>query len=103
MWRQAGDRHVFYLGEYATVTAPTVAGSALPGAGVDLSGAKVDAHVVFAGVRIVSQRVSGPGGRTLYYYRTRLGSVVATSVGGGQAGAMYRYGPYGELDKAVVT
>jgi RHS repeat-associated protein len=94
-YRHVGERFVFYVGEYATLTAPAVYGGdaqVVP----DTAGAELEAHVVFAGTRIASVKAS----RTLYYYRTRLGSVVATSVGGGQPGARYRYSPYGELEFA---
>jgi len=56
---------------------------------------RLDAHLLLAGTRIASVKSS----RVLYYYRTRLGTVVATSLGGGQPGARYRYTPYGEVDK----
>ncbi len=82
LYRQVGERFTFYMGEYATVTA-----SGTPGCGsacVPQPGTvEVDAHVVFAGTRIASVKPS----RTLYYYRTRLGTVVATSLAGGVPGA----------------
>jgi RHS repeat-associated protein len=94
--RQIGERFVFYVGEYATVTA-----SGMPGCGAGCiplaSTVEVDSHVVFAGTRIASVKPS----RTLYYYRTRLGTVIATSLGGGLPGAGYRYTPYGEVELAV--
>jgi RHS repeat-associated protein len=37
----------------------------------------------------------------LYYHRDRQGSVVATTVTGGQVGVQYRYGPYGEVDEVL--
>jgi RHS repeat-associated protein len=40
----------------------------------------------------------GPSPRTLYLHRDRLTSVVATTLGGGVAGATYRYGAYGALE-----
>ncbi len=94
--RQVGEKFTFYVGEYATVTASGTAGcgaSCVPQA----STVEVDAHVVFAGTRIASVKPS----RTLYYYRTRLGTVVATSLGGGVAGAGYRYTAYGEVELSV--
>jgi RHS repeat-associated protein len=96
LYRQVGEKFTFYVGEYATVTAKGAAGcgaSCVPQA----STVEVDAHVVFAGTRIASVKPS----RTLYYYRTRLGTVVATSLGGGVAGAGYRYTPYGEVELTV--
>ena len=100
LWRQVGSRYLFYVGEYATVRAPTQGNVTTPGAPVNGSALEVDAHVLWVGARIASVAVAGLGGRTLFYYRTRLGSVVATSVGGGVPGAMYRYTPYGMVDKA---
>jgi RHS repeat-associated protein len=62
---------------------------------------EVDDHVLLAGTRIVSVRPS----RTLYYYRSRLGTVVATSVTtstqAGVLGAQYRYDPYGKVQVAL--
>jgi RHS repeat-associated protein len=58
---------------------------------------EVDNHVVFAGTRIASVKPS----RSLYYYRTRLGTVVATSLGGGLPGAAYRYTAYGKLELSL--
>ncbi len=93
LYRQIGERFVFYVGEYATVTA-----RGAPGCGASctpqLSTVELDAHVVFAGTRIASVKPS----RTLYYYRTRLGTVIATSLSGGVVGAAYRYDAYGALD-----
>jgi RHS repeat-associated protein len=83
-YRTVGERTIYYVGEYATVT---------QSGGV----VEMDAHVVFAGTRIASVKPS----RTLYCYRSRLGSVVATSLAGGQLGAQYRYTPYGAVDVAV--
>jgi RHS repeat-associated protein len=94
--RQIGERFAFYVGEYATVTAwgtPGCGAACAPQAGT----VEVDAHVVFAGTRIASVKPS----RTLYYYRTRLGTVVATGLGGGVPGAGYRYTPYGEVELTV--
>jgi RHS repeat-associated protein len=104
LYRQVDDTFVFYVGEYATVTAKaTVAGcstsctdqpcSCTP----DPASVEVDNHVVFAGTRIASVKPA----RTLYYYRTRLGSVIATSLGGGVMGAQYRYDPYGKIEATV--
>jgi RHS repeat-associated protein len=104
LYRQVDDKFVFYVGEYATVTASsTVTGCSTscgtkPCACTPSAGSvEVDAHVVFAGTRIASAKPS----RTLYYYRTRLGSVIATSLGGGAMGAMYRHDPYGKLELAT--
>ena len=100
LYRQVGEKFTFYVGEYATVTA-----SGIPGCGASCTPqaatVEVDAHVVFAGTRIASVKPS----RTLYYYRTRLGTVVATSyrdaAGGSYFGAGYRYTPYGEVELNV--
>ena len=100
LWRQVGSRYLFYVGEYATIRAPTQGNITTPGAPVNTSALEVDAHVLWTGARIASVAVAGLGGRTLFYYRTRLGSVVATSIGGGIPGAMYRYTPYGMVDRA---
>jgi RHS repeat-associated protein len=100
LYRQVGEKFTFYVGEYATVTAKGVAGcgaSCTPQAAT----VEVDNHVIFAGTRIASVKPS----RALYYYRTRLGTVVATSYrdsGGYSAfGAGYRYSPYGEVELSV--
>jgi RHS repeat-associated protein len=92
-WRQVGEKFVFYVGEYATVTARGAAGCGASCMPVSTS-VELDAHVVFAGTRIASVKPS----RTLYYYRTRLGSVIATSLGGGLPGAAYRYDAHGEVE-----
>jgi RHS repeat-associated protein len=84
VYRTVGERTIYYVGEYATVTQTG-------------SGIEFDAHVVFAGTRIASVNPS----RTLYYFRSRLGSVVATSLDGGRVGAQYRYTLYGAVDVAV--
>jgi len=97
MAKQAGTSWTFWVGEYATVTA-TIPGGCTPGPCAATSIA-VDAHVIFAGTRIAS--AGTPAGttaaRTLYYYRSRLGSVVATSLRGGALGTIYRYTPYGAV------
>jgi RHS repeat-associated protein len=96
LYRQIGERFVFYVGEYATVTP-----SGTPGCGStctpQVSTVEVDNHVIFAGTRVASIKPA----RTLYYFRTRLGSVVATTMGGGDPGAGYRYGPYGVVELGV--
>jgi RHS repeat-associated protein len=79
LYRNVNGMLVFYVGPYATVTAsprPTV-----------------DVHVLLAGARIASVTPV----RTLYYYRSRGGSIVATSVAGGELGARYQYDVYGGL------
>jgi RHS repeat-associated protein len=58
---------------------------------------EADYHVLLAATRIVSVSPS----RTPYYYRSRLGTVVATSLAGGVLGAQYRYDPYGKLQVAL--
>jgi RHS repeat-associated protein len=50
------------------------------------------AHVLLGDVRVASVRADS----TLYLHHDRIGSVVATSLDGGRAGARYAYGPYGE-------
>lgn len=98
LYRQEGERFSFYVGEYASVTASGATGCSSTDTCAPLNASvKVDAHVVFAGTRVASARSD----RTLFYYRTRLGSVVATSLDGGRRGAEYRYTPYGALDLAA--
>jgi len=92
--KKVGEKYWFYVGGFATVTA-----SGAPGCGAactpQSSNAVLDAHVIFGGTRIASLKAS----RTLYYYRSRLGTVVATSLNGGRMGMRYRYSPYGVLEK----
>lgn len=98
LYRQVGEKFVFYVGEYATVTARGAVGCSSSSSCTPQPGTvEVDAHVIFAGTRVASVKPS----RTLYYYRTRLGSVIATSLNGGRPGAAYRYTPYGEVEHAV--
>ncbi|ACG75310.1 YD repeat protein [Anaeromyxobacter sp. K] len=98
LYRQEGERFSFYVGEYASVTASGATGCSSTDTCAPLNASvKVDAHVVFAGTRVASARSD----RTLFYYRTRLGSVVATSLNGGRRGAEYRYTPYGSIDLAT--
>jgi RHS repeat-associated protein len=98
MAKQAGTSWTFWVGDYATVSAtiPTSCGGSFPCPATSVT---LDAHVIFAGTRIAS--AGTPTGtttaRTLYYYRSRLGSVVATSLGGGVRGEVYRYTPYGAV------
>jgi RHS repeat-associated protein len=82
--RTVSGQTTWYLGRQATVT--SVGG--LP---------RADVHVEVNGSRMASVRV-GPSPRTLYLHRDRLTSVVATTLGGGAAGASYRYGAYGALE-----
>ncbi len=116
--RRAGDQWIYYIGEYATVSG-TCVGTCTPSA----TALDMDAHVVYGGTRIASgkwKRSNGvptgnPAGRMLYYFRTRMGSVVATStstlsgtasnpvVTRGLVGAKYQYTPYGEVDAALTT
>ncbi len=98
--RQVGSTVYSYVGKRATVTGTLVAGCQTAPCEVVVSA--VDVHVTLGTRRIASVRVyptSAP--RTLYYYRDRLGSVVATTLGGGRAGASYRYSAYGVLEVAV--
>ncbi|MFO0582836.1 MAG: RHS repeat-associated core domain-containing protein [Anaeromyxobacter sp.] len=92
------SKDVFYVGEYATATASNCTSTCIAAANT----VTVDAHVIYAGTRIASARAASldaqSTARTLYYYRTRLGSVIGTSKRGGSAGTFYRYTPYGEVD-----
>lgn len=61
-------------------------------------------HLEVAGRRIASIWQKKPAGASvanasgvIYYHRDRVGSVVATSTGGGASGVSYRYQPYGAL------
>ncbi|MGC4000105.1 MAG: RHS repeat-associated core domain-containing protein [Anaeromyxobacter sp.] len=92
LYRQIGSRFVFYMGEYGTITATGQAGCS--GAACAPAAPALDAHVIFAGTRLASFRPS----RSLYYYRSRLGSVVATTLGGASLRAGYRYSVYGETE-----
>lgn len=85
--RTVSGQTTWYLGNLATVT----------GAGATL---RADVHVVVNGTRVASVRV-GANPRTQYLQRDRLTSVVATTLGGGVAGASYRYGPHGAVEAAV--
>jgi RHS repeat-associated protein len=95
--RVSGNQVTYYLGDRATVTATALAGCTGPGCGVDPATLKVDVHLTARATRAASVRVQGGSlGRVLYYHRDRLRSVVATSIGGGIAGASYRFGPWGD-------
>lgn len=97
--RQLGNEVVFYVGEHATVrgTLPPSCTEPSTTCQVDPATVVVDAHVLLRSTRIASVSTS----RTLFYYRDHLGSVVATSLGGGHLGAQYRYTPYGKLDRTL--
>jgi RHS repeat-associated protein len=95
--RQVGTKFTFYVGEYMSITASGQAGCSGAGCVPQPGTVEVDDHVLLAGTRIVSVRPS----RTLYSYRSRLGTVVATSTGGGVLGAQYRYDPYGKVQVAL--
>jgi RHS repeat-associated protein len=84
-----------YAGQAATIAAPLPEGCSAPSTPCQASAAaaRLEAHVNVGGVRVATIRSDS----TLYYYRDRLGSVVATSLSGGVMGAQYRYGPYGEI------
>jgi RHS repeat-associated protein len=98
LYRQVGEKFIFYVGEYMTVRASGATGCASIGACAPLlATVEADYHVLLASTRIVSISPS----RTLYYYRSRLGTVVATSLAGGVLGAQYRYDPYGKLQVAL--
>jgi RHS repeat-associated protein len=94
--RVSGTTVTYYLDGRATVTATALAGCTSPGCAIDASTLKVDMHIR-AGPRVASVRLQGGAlRRVLYYHRDRLGSVVATSLGGGSVGASYRFGPWGD-------
>jgi RHS repeat-associated protein len=98
LYRQVGEKFSFYVGEYMTVRASGATGCASYGTCAPLPATvEADYHVLLAATRIVSVSPS----RTLYYYRSRLGTVVATSLAGGVLGAQYRYDPYGKLQVAL--
>jgi RHS repeat-associated protein len=98
LYRQVGEKFIFYVGEYMTVRASGATGCASYGTCAPLPATvEADYHVLLAATRIVSVSPS----RTLYYYRSRLGTVVATSLAGGVLGAQYRYDPYGKLQVAL--
>jgi RHS repeat-associated protein len=95
--RQVGGKFSFYVGEYMTVTASGQAGCVGTGCVPQPGTVAADYHVLLAGTRIASVSPS----RTLFYYRSRQGTVVATSLAGGTVGAQYRYDPYGKLVVAL--
>ncbi len=95
MRQQQGVNLTWYAGAFATVT------GTFDSQGVVTPGSiAVDAHVLRETTRVASVR-SGASSRTLYYYRDRQGSVVATSTPGGALGVRLRYGPYGAVEKLV--
>lgn len=80
--RHVGALVVSYVGRRATVSGTLASGCAAPSCGVVVS--SVDVHLTIASRRIASVRVHPAATpRTVYYYRDRLGSVVATTLGGG--------------------
>ena len=86
------------MGPFATVTATVNAGCTGYGCSQGVTSVSVGAHVILGGSRIATVRASD----VLYYHRDQQGSVVATTVTGGQVGVRYRYTPYGELDRVDV-
>jgi RHS repeat-associated protein len=98
VYRQIGTTVVSYVGASATVTGILAAGCTTPSCGVVVSSG--DVHLVAGGARVATMRL-GASPRTLYLYRDRLGSVVATTLGGGAVGANYRYGPHGKVEAAT--
>ena len=100
MRQQQGVSLTWYAGAFATVTGSLSSTCQGPGCPVDTATLSVDAHVLLRTTRIASVR-SGASSRTLYYYRDRQGSVVATSTPGGAIGVRLRYGPYGAVVKLV--
>jgi len=96
--RLASSTLTYYVGGAATVTAPAANTCTAPGCSVDSATVKVDVHVVVGSRRVASARVLAQStGRVLYFHRNRLGSVVATSLGGGLNGASYAWGVHGDL------
>jgi RHS repeat-associated protein len=104
--RQQGVDLTWYAGALATVRAKLPSACQTAGCAADQTSITVDAHVLLGTTRIASVRsrkvgTSYPVSQTLYTYRDRQGSVVATSTAGGAIGVKLRYGPYGTLDKVV--
>ena len=100
MRQQQGVNLTWYAGAFATVTGSLPSTCQGPGCPVGTATLSVDAHVLLGTTRVASVR-SGASSRTLYYYRDRQGSVVATSTPGGTIGVRLRYGPYGAVEKVV--
>lgn len=82
--RTVGASTVHYVGVYATVS---IASGVMA----------IDAHATVGGLRIASTRL-GPNARTLFLFRDRLTSVVATVVNGGVPGARYSYSSHGAME-----
>ncbi len=104
--RQQGQQVTWNAGAFATVTGQLPAGCQAAGCGVDVATVVVDTHVLLGTTKLASVRsskvgASYPVSQTLYYYRDRLGSIVATSTAGGFIGVRLRWGPYGVLEKVV--
>ncbi len=100
--RLSGGALTYYVGKAVTASTPAPLGCTAPGCTLDPGAmVNVDVHLVVGGRRVVSIQALQAGiGRALYYYRDRLGSVVATSTTGGVPGATYRYDAYGDLTTA---
>jgi RHS repeat-associated protein len=96
-----GTRVTSYVGPLMTVTGNVVAGCVSGVCAMDPTTISVDVHLMAGGRRVASVRSAlGVILRTLYLHRDRLGSVIATTVGGTSTGATYRYGPYGAVTSA---
>ncbi|HEX9050281.1 MAG TPA: RHS repeat-associated core domain-containing protein [Anaeromyxobacter sp.] len=100
--RQIGTALTYYIGPHATVKGTILASCASSPCGIDPSTMQADVHVMAGLQRIASVRIGSGASRTLYLHRDRLGSVVATTLGGGGTGANYRYSPSGTFDVAPV-
>ena len=94
LYRKIDNQAVYYVGPFATVTATVNAGCTGYGCSQGVTSVSVGTHVILGGSRVATVRASD----VLYYHRDQQGSVVATTVTGGQVGVRYRYTPYGELD-----
>jgi RHS repeat-associated protein len=100
--RTVGSTVIFYAGMGATITGTLPQGCSAPSQNCQIGSMQIDVHVNLGGTRIASIAVSTSGvGRTLYLHRDRLGSIVATTLGGGTAGARYRYSAHGAIDVAL--
>ncbi len=100
--RLTGNTVMYYLSGHATVTATASGSCTAPGCPIDPASVQVDVHVSVGTRRVASVQVlPQSAGRVLYYHRDRLGSVVATSLGGGSSGARYRWGVHGDLSVAL--
>jgi RHS repeat-associated protein len=97
--REVDGAVTYYAGKFARLTA---AGCFSLSPLLHFGSLQVDTQLL-VGAELIGSVRSGGGTRprTLYLHRDRLGSVVATTLGGGLRGANYRFGPYGEQTVAV--